>query len=219
MLLGDPQDGLAQWCGYGHGLMSTKPGPAPPGLLAARRKHHLGGARGGYLFHEGADFQALDLPYQGGQLSLLIVLPRKPDGLPALERKWADGHAYPQVTASLVHEESVIVALPRFKLETESQLGVVLCALGAGLAFQDDADFSGISAEPLKISEVVHKAFIEVNEEGTEAAAATGVVMAKCAGIEREPKRFIADHPFLFLIRDRKSNAVLFSGRILDPGP
>jgi serpin B len=171
---------------------------------------------GGYLYHEGADFKALDLPYQGEQLSLLVVLPKKNDGLAALERQWADGHAYPQVTASLAHEESVIVALPRFKMETESQLGAVLCGLGAGVAFQDDADFSGISSEPLKISEVVHKAFIEVNEEGTEAAAATGVVMAKMSAVESEPKQFIADHPFFFLIRDRKTNAVLFSGHVLE---
>ena len=126
------------------------------------RKTPMMHRRGGYLYHEGADFQALDLPYQGEQLSLLVVLPRKPDGLAALERQWAGGHAYPQLTASLAHEESVIVALPRFKLETESQLGAVLCGLGAGVAFQDDADFSGISAEPLKISEVVHKADVKM---------------------------------------------------------
>jgi serpin B len=104
-------------------------------------------------------------------------------------------------------------------METEFSLKPVLCVLGADLAFSDDADFSGIGDEPLKISEVVHKAFVEVNEKGTEAAAATGVKMAMCGMIMElpEPKVFQADHPFLFFIRDRQTNAVLFSGRILDP--
>ena len=95
----------------------------------------------------------------------------------------------------------------------------MLCDLGAELAFSDDADFSGIGEEPLKISEVVHKAFVEVNEEGTEAAAATAVVMVtlRRRHAAREPKVFKADHPFLFFIRDRNTNAVLFSGRVLDP--
>jgi len=95
-----------------------------------------------------------------------------------------------------------------------------LCDLGAGLAFSDDADFSGIGEESLKISEVVHKAFVEVNEEGTEAAAATALGMMLCSTAMRPtapPKVFKADHPFLFFIRDRKTNAVLFSGRVLDP--
>ena len=88
---------------------------------------------------------------------------------------------------------------------------------GAALAFSDNADLSGIGAPPLKISEVIHKAFIEVNEKGTEAAAATGVVMVKGAAIIIEPKFFRADHPFLFVIRDRKTNVVLFCGRVLEP--
>lgn len=128
--------------------------------------------------------------------------------------------AYRQVTEGLDHEGEVIVSFPRFKLETEFKLKVVLCGLYAELAFSDEADFSGIGEEPLKISEVVHKAFVEVNEEGTEAAAATAMGMVLCAGVGSPPpppKVFKADHPFLFFIRDRKTNAVLFSGRVLDP--
>jgi serpin B len=168
----------------------------------------------GYLFHEAGDFQALDLPYQGEQLSMLVVLPRKKDGLAALEQAWAAGPLYQQVVSSLAHEESVDVTLPRFQVESEFQLQPVLSALGAGLAFGPGADFSGIGAEPLQISEVIHKALIEVNEEGTEATGATGVVMTKGALFTGEPKSFRADHPFLFVIRDRKSNAVLFCGRV-----
>ena len=176
--------------------------------------------RGGYLYHDGGSFQALDLPYQGRQLSMLVVLPRKQDGLASLERQWAGGTAYRQVTDGLGHEEAVLVWLPRFTLETEFRLKPVLCGLHAELAFSDEADFGGIGEEPLKISEVVHKAFVEVNEEGTEAAAATAVGMVLCAGVAGPPPtpiRFRADHPFLFFIRDRRTNAVLFSGRVLDP--
>jgi serpin B len=104
-------------------------------------------------------------------------------------------------------------------VEAEFSLKPVLCALGAELAFSDEADFSGIGEGPLQISEVVHKAFVEVNEEGTEAAAATAVSMGLCAvRPATEPVVFKADHPFLFFIKDRDTNAVLFSGRVLDPG-
>ena len=170
--------------------------------------------RRGYLFYECADFQALDLPYQGERLSLLVVLPTQRDGLAALESTWKAGHTYQQVTGSLAYEETVIVSLPRFKMDTEFQLKPALCEMGALMAFSADADFSGIGAEPLTISEIIHKAFIEVNEEGTEAAGATAVVTTKCAAIMKEPRCFVADHPFLFVIRDRKTNVVLFCGRV-----
>jgi serpin B len=175
--------------------------------------------RSSYLYYEDDTFQALDLPYKGEQLSLLVVLPRKKDGLPSLESKWTTGGAYRTLTAGLHHEETVIVSLPRFKMAAEFKLKPILCDLGVGLAFSDHADFSGIGEEPLKISEVVHKAFVEVNEEGTEAAAATAVAMVKCVAIMRPatPKVFRADHPYLFFIRDRKTNAVLFCGHVLDP--
>jgi serpin B len=174
---------------------------------------------GGYLYHEGEGFQALDLPYQGGQLSLVVALPRAKDGLPALEARLSAEGTYRGVTDGLRHEGTVVVSLPRFRAEAEFRLKPALCALGGGVAFGDDADFGGIGEAPLKISEVAHKAFVEVNEEGTEAAAATAVGMAFCGiRVAPPPKVFTADHPFLFFIRDRGTNAVLFSGRVLDPG-
>jgi serpin B len=174
---------------------------------------------GDYLYYEGEGFQALDVPYRGEQLSMLVVLPTQKEGLTALEQQWAAQGMYRRVTSRLRHEKIVIVSLPRFKMATSFQLKPVLCALGAELAFSDHADFSGIGEEPLKISEVVHKAFVEVNEEGTEAAAATAVGMVLCPVSSRpvQPKVFQADHPFLFFIRDRNTNAVLFCGRVLDP--
>jgi serpin B len=176
---------------------------------------------GGFLYHENEGFQALDIPYKGKQISMLIILSRKKDGLPALEKQWTSGDAYRQVTNALDHEESVLVSLPRFKLESEFELKPVLCAMYAELAFSDEADFTGIADEPLKISEVVHKAFAEVNEQGTEAAAATAVRKLLSGGLggpNSQPKVFRVDHPFLFYIRDRKTNAVLFSGRYVGPG-
>lgn len=128
--------------------------------------------KGSYLYYEGDDFQAVNLPYKGRQLSMLVVLPRKRDGLAALENRWATQQTFRQVTDGF-DSESVIISLPRFKIETEFKLKPVLCALRADLAFSDDADFSGIADTPLKISEVIHKAFVEVNEEGTEAKAAS----------------------------------------------
>jgi serpin B len=173
---------------------------------------------GGHFYYEGKDLQALDLLYQGGELSMLIVLPRRPDGLAALEAAWAAGDTYRRVVAGLRSEPAVMIWLPRFKVEAAFDLGAVLRELGAGLAFSDRADFGGIGEEPLKISEVVHKAFVDVNEEGTEAAAATAVAM-RLAGfaLPQEPKVFRADHPFLFFIRQRKTGAVLFTGRLLEP--
>jgi serpin B len=175
--------------------------------------------RGDYSYYEADDFQALDLPYRGRQLSMLIVLPRQKDSLASLERRWAAEFLYGQVTRNMHHEKAVILALPRFKMDSELMLKPALCELGAAPAFSPEADFSGIGDEALAISEVIHKAFVEVNEEGTEAAAATAVVMRAAGAVmpTRDPKVFKADHPFLFFIRDTNTSAVLFSGRVHDP--
>ena len=177
----------------------------------------------GYQYFENEEFQALDLPYLGQQLGMLVVLPRANNGLDALEAKWATQELFQRVTQELRHEQVVVVSLPRFKMETEFNLTSVLCDMGTQLAFSDHADLGGISDDrekPLKISEVVHKTFIEVNEEGTEAAAvstgrAEGSLPSREAAIVE--KHFQADHPFLFFIRDRQTNVILFSGRLVDP--
>jgi serpin B len=172
-----------------------------------------------FLYFEGDDFQALHLPYKGRQLNLLVVLPGSKDGLASLEHRWATQNMFQQVANGL-DPETVIVSIPRFKIEAEFKLKSVLCDMQADLPFSDFADFSGIADVPFKISEVVHKAFVEVNEEGTEAAAATAAVMWLSTGLGSrppEPKVFRADHPFLFFIWSRKTNTVFFSGRLLDP--
>jgi serpin B len=173
---------------------------------------------GDHHYHEGDEFQALELLYRGGRQGMLVLLPRAKDGLASLEARCAAEGIYRQVTAGLSREE-VVVSLPRFKMEAALDLKKALCGLGAALAFSDDADFGGIGQD-LKLSAAVHKAAVEVNEEGTEAAAATAVGMlfkGISMGPKPRPRVFRADHPFLFFIRDRVTNAVLFSGRLLDP--
>jgi serpin B len=111
--------------------------------------------KGGYLYFESNSFQALDIPCEGRQVSMLVILPKKKDGLDSLESRWVGGGTYWQVTDGL-YDQEVVVSLPRFKLEAEFNLKPTLCALGAGMAFGDHADFTGISEERLKIAEFVH---------------------------------------------------------------
>jgi len=182
----------------------------PEKKVAAPLMHRA--AKFGYF--EGDGLQALELPYQGDRLAMVVLLPTAKDGLAALEAALSAE----KVTEWLgkLHRREVRVALPRFKTTAEFSLKDTLVAMGMTDAF-GDADFSGMTGKKdLFISAVVHKAFVDVNEEGTEAAAATAVIMAKGAMPEPTPE-FRADHPLLFLIRDSRTGAILFLGRILDP--
>jgi len=116
-----------------------------------------------------------------------------------------------------VREQPVRVFLPQFKLTSEFRLDDTLKAMGMLLAF-DRADFSGMTGKrDLFISAVIHKAFVDVNEEGTEAAAATAVIMGRGLAIPRQPAEFRADHPFVFLIRHNRTGSILFLGRLMNP--
>lgn len=173
---------------------------------------------GNYRYAEGADFQALKLPYAGYALSMIVLLPHAADGLPQLEK---------ELTASTklsdffdrFDDEKVVVSMPRFRMTNSFELAPALISMGMEDAFGGRADFSGMTgAKGLFISNVIHKAFVEVNEQGTEAAAATGVVMVGAVAFRpKPPKVFRADHPFLFVIRDEKSGAILFMGRLAKP--
>jgi serpin B len=171
-------------------------------------------------------YQAVDLNYRGGDLSMLILLPDKKDGLRNLEMSLSR-HMLDDCVAKLGVRE-VKVILPRFKFTWGTvNMGDQLTALGMPLAFdQSRADFSGINGhtppdeQALFISAVFHKTFIEVNEEGTEAAAATAATARVITSMYSTPPRvpvFRADHPFLCAIRDRKTGAILFLGRISNP--
>jgi serpin B len=184
----------------------------PEKKVAASLMHRT--AKFGYF--DGGEMQALELVYQGDRLAMVVLLPKAKDGLADLEASLsADKLA--DLLAKLRLQE-VQVALPRFKTTAEFSLKDTLVAMGMADAFNPNAaDFSGMTGtKDLSISAVVHKAFVDTNEEGTEAAAATGVVMKR----ERMPPPapvFRADHPFLFFIQDTETGAILFFGRILDP--
>jgi len=169
-------------------------------------------------YAENDTYQTLEMPYVGEHLSMVVLLPRKVDGLPALEKALAADNFADNLSRS--GKRQVIVTLPKFKTTSEFSLKATLSALGMRVAFSSGADFSGMSSdkESLSLSAVIHKAFVDVNEEGTEAAAATAVVLEPKSEVERPAvPEFRADRPFVFLIRDTRSNSILFLGRINNP--
>jgi len=172
-----------------------------------------------YNYAETNDLQALEMPYiheSGKELSMLVVLP-KGKSVDTVANSLA-GNGLSDLRSKLDSRE-VIVAFPKFKLDTQYSLVNNLKTLGMPVAFSDTADFSGMDgAGALKITDVAHKAFIDVNEEGTEAAAATGISMEYGQSYDPTPITvFRADHPFLFFIQDRDTGAILFMGRITNP--
>ncbi|XXY46683.1 serpin family protein [Sorangium sp. So ce269] len=168
-----------------------------------------GSAQVGY--GEGDGYEALELPYDGGELSMVLVLPAEGGDLEAgLDRERLEG-----VIGSL-GTRSVTMTLPKFKFESTLDLVPQLVELGMPIAFTGRADFSGIDGQGgLFISDVLHKAFVSVDEAGTEAAAATAVVIGETSAPEPATIRF--DRPFLLFIRDIETGAILFVGRVMNP--
>lgn len=165
--------------------------------------------------------QVLRLPYRGGELAMLVVLPRTPDGLAAFEASLTPDALLDLIAGEGETTRRVEVHLPRFRVEHTLDLGPHLAVLGMPSAFvAGQADFSGMTgSRDLMIDAVVHKAFVEVDEEGTEAAAATAVTMmvTSMPGPQDDPIVFKADRPFLFAILHQASRAILFLGRVTDP--
>jgi serpin B len=173
--------------------------------------------QGRYDYFKDEKLAALQMPYAGDDLAMLVILPGELDGLAAVE-KTLDADRLATLVAGLRPTPDVQLSLPKFKLEAKYDLNNALAAMGMPTAFSSQADFSGMDgSRDLQISDVVHKAFVKVDEEGTEAAAASGVGMRMLA-MRPHPVVFDADHPFLFVIRDVKSGAVLFVGRVVEPG-
>ena len=169
-------------------------------------------------YFDSGDFQLLDLPYENRQLSLLVVLPKKMDGLADVEKSLTADNLAAWLPKMTTHQ--VEIALPKFKMTAEFKLKDVLSAMGMPTAFSKDADFTGISITPpgLVIDNVIHKAYVDVHEKGTEAAAATAVVMKRASAPVSRPKAvFCADHPFVFMIRDNQTGSILFMGRVVNP--
>jgi serpin B len=156
-------------------------------------------------------FQAIELPYGSNQLSMVILLPSQIDGLGRLEQQLSP--AFLSNVLGQMRPNTVEIYLPRFTVESSFNLGKTLAAMGMPDAFTPFADFSGIDGgQDLYVSFVLHKAWVQVNEAGTEAAAAT-----VGGGASTLPPFFIADHPFMFLIRDTQTGSVLFLGRLTNP--
>ncbi len=162
----------------------------------------------------------LELSYASSSFSMTLAMPHKPDGLGELEASLAPD-SLAQWSAAMRYQR-VALSMPRFRVEPEKSitLSEPLKALGLKRAFTDLAQFDGMAApedERLKIDEVFHKGFIEVDENGTEAAAATAVVMMRAGSMPAEPVPVAFDRPFLFFIRDTNTGAILFIGRVVDP--
>ena len=186
-----------------------------PGTTVKAQMMSLIGEDAVFNYTETDQAQILELPYAGNELSMLILLP-KGDDINSLEESlsaenlaaWKNG----------MSEENVNVYLPKYKFETKYSMTDTLKEMGMPTAFSGEADFSGMTGKKdLFISDVIHQAYVEVNEEGTEAAAATAVIMANTAVSPTNTKTFNADHPFVFLIQDKTTGAILFMGRVNNP--
>lgn len=169
-----------------------------------------------YPYYEDKEIQALSLPYKNNRMALVVILPRSTEGWRMISQVLS--YERINLVISGMETREVQLALPKFKSELQINLRQGLTSLGMGTAFNRDADLSGMTGEKnLYIDEVIHKAFIEVNETGTEAAAATAAIIGLKSSLRDEPVRFNADHPFLYFLLDRQTGCIIFTGRLVKP--
>ncbi|KAI3388954.1 hypothetical protein SNEBB_002865 [Seison nebaliae] len=163
------------------------------------------------------DAKILSMPYEGDRLSFIIMLPNdKKKGFETISSKF-DSELFHKVVNNLL-VQNVQVSIPKFKIETAESLKKPLIDMGADNAFTGSANFQGISKkEDLYISDVLHKAVLDVNEEGTEAAAVTGVIMNTKSFSHHKPLQIICNRPFQYFIYDHKLNMILFAGHFANP--
>ena len=167
-----------------------------------------------FKVYEGTGFVLAEFPYGQGNFVMDIILPDAQNGINGLLPSMTDDAFTGWITR--LQEKEVVLSLPRFKYDYKKKLKSILSDMGMGIAFQDGADFSNITSNAsLVINDVTHQAFIETNEEGTEAAAAT-VVEIK---LTMAPEQFIfkVDHPFVYIIRETTTNSIIFMGKVADP--
>ena len=170
--------------------------------------------KGDFKLAEDENTQALEMMYKGDHISMLVLLPKQKNKISTLEKTLTAEMLNGLITK--LRKTEVKVSFPKFKIETRYDLVPPFMNLGMKDAFSKRSDFSGMDGtKDLFISAILHKAFVEVDETGTEAAAATAIIMA-LTSVSNEP-RFTADHPFLFLIRDNATGSILFMGRMVDP--
>ena len=170
-----------------------------------------------FNYRDSNHVQILELPYVGDKLSMVVLLPKKIDGLANLEKELTLSNV--KKWLHQLRATEVNVTLPKFKLDAQFQLNQMLQSLGITDAFDEaKANFAGIDGQEawLYIAAVIHQAFVNVDEEGTEAAAATAVIF-KVRAMPTPPPVFKANHPFIFLIRDNETEAILFMGRVAEP--
>ena len=185
-----------------------------PGKTVKAMMMSLTGEEAVFKYAEEEDLQVLELPYKGEELSMLILLPKK-GGMDSLEAI-LNAQQISELRKGL-HKQRVDVYLPKFKFETKYFMKDTLKKMGMPTAFSMAADFSGMNGKKeLYIYQVIHQAFVEVNEEGTEAAAATAVVM-RLKSMAPMKIIFNADHPFIFLIQEKDTGNILFLGRVSEP--
>ena len=187
---------------------SFYPTNSPPALVQMMRQT----AKFNYTYDRRLRCQILELPYKGCKVSMYILLPRKKDGLASLESKLT----FNVIVSALakLRARRLSVGIPKFGIDAGLKLNSILKSMGMKRMFET-FDFSGITpGGGLSVSHVLHKAFVKVDEEGTEAAAATIVITKSLSVVKRQ---FLADHPFLFLIRDRTTGSILFLGRLTKP--
>ena len=169
-----------------------------------------------FYYHENEEYQAIHIPYEGRSCAMIVFLPKNIEGIISLEKKLINLDF--KNNKQFFKGESVEIFFPKFKIETNYRLRERLINLGMKDAFKDDADFSKMTdhEEGMTISEVIHKTFVNVDEEGTEAAAVTATIMRAGSALpQEEPIIFRADHPFLFMIYT--SETILFIGKVMNP--
>jgi len=170
-----------------------------------------------FQYAENGDVKVLSLPYQGNDLSMVLILPEDGKTIQDAEN-YLSVDKFSELKASM-QKWQVDVYVPKFKLETKYFMSQDLASMGMPIAFSDNANFSGMTgSNDLKIDQVIHQAFVRVDEEGTEAAAATAITMKVTSAMPQQAKIFRADHPFLFIIQQNSTGNILFLGRIDSPG-
>ncbi|MCJ7738330.1 MAG: serpin family protein [Anaerolineae bacterium] len=168
-----------------------------------------------FLYAEDEDYQALSLPYDGGELEMVVVLPQE-SRFEQLEARLDEQFVEGMLRGMTLQQ--VNLGMPRFEFDADLRLTDTLAEMGMPDAFSGNADFSGMTGDrALSISDVLHKAFVLVDESGTEAAAATAVVMKELEIAPGEPVEMTLDRPFVFFIRDIETGSILFLGRVVDP--
>jgi len=172
----------------------------------------LRGKEAEFNYAETDELQILEMPYDDEELSMIIMLPKEDFAEIDLDVEKL------KLFKGMLSERRVDVYLPKFKFETKYFMAKNLIEMGMPTAFSMNADFSGMNGKGnLYISSVIHQAFVDVNEEGTEAAAATAVVVTEMSAEPSHPT-FYADHPFVFMIQEKETGAILFMGKVVDPG-